>query len=177
MSETRSRTLAQYEALWADFCNGHTIIAALAERHGIPYDVTAKLLQAFREWRRQEQEDAMDNRDQYAAGLEWDLRAAVDLCGGLDSESSKLTCLKHINALREKLALVQGVPLEGDGRTPHPEIQIIGIPLYALEDAIAPPCCARQMTLLDDDGEYDESGRLIDKEQADNGESGARGEG
>ena len=177
MSETRSRTLAQYEALWVDYCNGHTIIAALAERHGLPYDVTAKLLQAFREWRRQEQGDAMDTRDQYAAGVEWDLRAAADLCAGLDSASSKLTCLKHINSLREKLALVQGVPLEGDPGARHPEIQIIGIPLYALDDATGPPCCARQMTLIDDDGEYDQRGNPIRKEQADNEQRAMRGDG
>ena len=175
MSETRSRTLAQHEALWVDYCNGHTVIAALAERHQLPYDLTAKLLQAFREWRRQEQGDAMDNRDQYAAGLEWDLRAAADLHAGLDSASSKLTCLKHINSLREKLALVQGVPIEGnpiDGNPGHrpPEIRIIGIPLYALDDPAAPACAPAQMTLLDDDGEYDASGRLIENEQADNGQ-------
>lgn len=154
MSATISRKLSHYDALWADHCNGHTTIAALARRHRLTYAAAAELLQAFRDWRREEQQEGMDAREQYAAGLEWDLRAAADIYGTLTSETSRLNCLKHITSLREKLALARGVPTVVAPECPRAVIQAIAIPLFATEDPFPAGIYGAQgLHLVEDDDE------------------------
>lgn len=126
----------RYATIWDDYCNGYSDVGALAEHHGLGYSEAAGIIEGFTARRVREREKAPDPREKYIAGLEWDLREAIQLLEKLEGESPKLTCLKQITTLREKIAAAEGVAIVLDPEIAQAQFRIIGIPLYGRDDPL-----------------------------------------
>ncbi len=126
----------RYASIWEDYCNGYGDIGALAQRHDLSYSDMADILESLSAASEQAREKAPGPREKYIAGLEWDLRQAVELVEKLEGESPKLTCLKQITTLREKIAAAEGVAIVLDPEAAQAQFRIIGIPLYGRDDPL-----------------------------------------
>ena len=126
----------RFAAIWEDYCNGYGDIGALAEHHGLSYSEAAGILEGFSSRHEREREATPDPGRKYLAGLHWDLREAIKLLGKLEGESPKLTCLKQITTLREKIAAAEGVAIVLDPETVQAQFRIIGIPLHGKDDPL-----------------------------------------
>jgi len=122
--------------IFDDYCNGHGDIGMLADRHGMTYAQTKAIIDAHCARREKQRGDGAARREKYIGGLEWDLKQARDTLADIEGESPKMTCLKQITALREKIAVAEGVAIVIDPEVAEAQTRIIAIPIYSDTDPI-----------------------------------------